>query len=95
MSLKVPDVQLDSEILMQRFLNRLYIYIFSCLFSLSSAPPPKNSHCNTLDGVWYNQLGSEIILHHTEKGKLSGEYRSAVERLNGSAGVSHSIISGQ
>ena len=51
-------------------------------------------NCETLDGKWYNQLGSEIFLQHGKDGKLLGEYRTAVERFNGSAGKGHSIILG-
>ena len=51
--------------------------------------------CKTLDGKWYNQLGSEIYLEHGKDGILYGEYRTAVERRNGSAGVSHSILLGK
>lgn len=51
--------------------------------------------CNTLNGKWYNQLGSEIFLEHGTDGILYGEYRTAVERRNGSAGVNHSIVLGK
>ncbi|XP_048582363.1 uncharacterized protein LOC125561840 isoform X2 [Nematostella vectensis] len=50
--------------------------------------------CKRLDGFWYNQLGSEILLKHSNDGKLVGEYRTAVERQRGSSGGDHSIILG-
>lgn len=51
--------------------------------------------CNNIDGIWYNQLGSEISLKHSSDGKLYGIYRTAVEREKGSAGNTHSIILGK
>ncbi|XP_028398509.1 uncharacterized protein LOC114522087 [Dendronephthya gigantea] len=51
-------------------------------------------HKCDLRGVWYNGVGSEIILNQTESGIISGEYRTAVERDKGSAGQSHSAIYG-
>ena len=51
--------------------------------------------CETLDGKWYNQLGSEVYLKHGNDGKLLGEYRTAQERFNGSAGTTHSILLGK
>ncbi|XP_001621695.3 uncharacterized protein LOC5500205 [Nematostella vectensis] len=50
--------------------------------------------CKRLDGFWYNQLGSEILLKHSSDGKLVGEYRTAVERQRGSSCGDHSIILG-
>ncbi|KAJ7340363.1 hypothetical protein OS493_003107 [Desmophyllum pertusum] len=50
--------------------------------------------CETLDGKWYNQLGSEIILKHENDGRLLGEYRTAVERHPGAAGKTHSTVLG-
>lgn len=52
-------------------------------------------NCETLDGKWYNQLGSEIYLKHASDSTLVGEYRTAEERFNGSAGETHSIILGK
>ena len=52
-------------------------------------------NCETLDGKWYNQLGSELYLKHESDGMLLGEYRTAQERFNGSAGSSHSIVVGK
>ncbi|XP_028402777.1 uncharacterized protein LOC114525591 [Dendronephthya gigantea] len=49
--------------------------------------------CN-LNGTWYNDLGSEIILNQTENGIIKGEFRTAVERKKGSAGKSHSLVYG-
>ncbi|KAJ7337820.1 hypothetical protein OS493_007978 [Desmophyllum pertusum] len=51
-------------------------------------------NCETLDGKWYNQLGSEVFLKHEKDGTLYGEYRTAVERHNGSSGIGHSIVLG-
>jgi hypothetical protein len=31
-----------------------------------------------ISGVWYNELGSKMILHADKKGSLSGKYHSAV-----------------
>lgn len=52
-------------------------------------------NCESLDGKWYNQLGSELYLKHESAGMLLGEYRTAQERFNGSAGSSHSIVVGK
>ena len=52
-------------------------------------------NCETLDGKWYNQLGSEVFLKHEKDGMLYGEYRTAVERHNGSSGIGHSIVLGK
>lgn len=51
--------------------------------------------CKTLDGTWYNQLGSEVILKHHSDGKLVGEYRTAAERHAGAAGQQHSTVLGK
>ncbi|XP_070537288.1 uncharacterized protein [Ptychodera flava] len=48
----------------------------------------------SLDGVWYNEVGSELILHHTTDGHLVGEYRTAVEIKPGYAGKSFSVVRG-
>ena len=52
-------------------------------------------NCETLDGKWYNQLGSELYLKQGSDGVLLGEYRTAQERFKGSAGSSHSIVVGK
>lgn len=54
---------------------------------------PSPNRCN-LSGVWYNDVGSEVILNQTTDGTISGEYRTAVERETGSAGTSHSLVYG-
>lgn len=51
-------------------------------------------HKCDLRGVWYNNVGSEVILNQTESGIISGEYRTAVEQDKGSAGHSHSFVYG-
>lgn len=51
--------------------------------------------CDNLEGIWYNQLGSEISLKHSNDGRLYGIYKTAVERKKGSAGNTHSIILGK
>ena len=41
-----------------------------------------------IEGIWYNNLGSEVIINATsEPGVLVGEYRTAVERELGAAGI--------
>ena len=51
------------------------------------------SKCD-LHGIWYNDVGSEVILNQTEYGVITGEYRTAVERERGSAGATHSLVYG-
>ncbi|XP_046848811.1 uncharacterized protein LOC124442356 isoform X1 [Xenia sp. Carnegie-2017] len=51
-------------------------------------------HACDLNGVWYNDLGSEVILNQTSNGGIVGEYRTAVEREKGAAGTSHSLVYG-
>ena len=71
-------------------------YLLSLAFRvLSFTLFASGKNCETLEGRWYNQLGSEICLEHRSDGSLVGEYRTAVERLNGSAGVTHSIVLGK
>ncbi|CAH1779432.1 unnamed protein product [Owenia fusiformis] len=53
-----------------------------------------SNDCKILDGYWYNELGSELLLIHTKQGMLHGEYRTAVERETGAAGNSHSLVIG-
>ncbi len=55
----------------------------------------KAENCEDLSGTWYNELGSEMIVNHTETGELSGEYRTAVERQPGLAGTSYSLVVGK
>ena len=45
-------------------------------------------------GTWYNDLGSEMIIKQDNKGIIVGEYRTAVERVQGSAGKTHSKVYG-
>jgi len=72
------------------------IHLFSCAFLVVAfAWLSAGKNCHTLDGKWYNQLGSEIFLKHENDGRLLGEYRTAVERQNGSAGETHSILLGE
>lgn len=72
--------------------NRMFFSLL-ILAILSTALTDK---CNNLDGFWYNQLGSEIFLKHSNDGKLIGEYRTAVERSKGSSGSkTHSILLGK
>ena len=57
-------------------------------------PEGKNKPCS-LNGNWYNHLGSEMILTQKDgSGLLEGEYRTAVEREAGAAGTSHSKVLG-
>lgn len=59
----------------------------------NSKEPPKPPPCQ-LAGTWYNELGSEIILNYDKSGLIKGEYRTAVEREEGTAGNTHSRIYG-
>lgn len=72
------------------------IHLFSCAFLVVAfAWLSAGKNCQNLEGKWYNQLGSEIFLKHENDGRLLGEYRTAVERKNGSAGGTHSILLGE
>lgn len=72
------------------------VHLFTCTFLVAAfAWLSAGKDCQTLDGKWYNQLGSEIFLRHENDGRLLGEYRTAVERKNGSAGETHSILLGE
>ena len=71
---------------------RLLYFVFSAIAFVCLVDGEK---CKTLEGKWYNQLGSEVYLEHDTNGTLYGEYRTAVERRNGSAGVDHSIVLGK
>lgn len=68
--------------------------LFLGLLGLALILIADGKNCETLDGKWYNQLGSEVYLKHGNDGKLLGEYRTAQERFNGSAGTTHSILLG-
>lgn len=71
-----------------RFLSFAFsVLAFACLST--------GKNCKTLDGKWYNQLGSEIFLKHENDSRLLGEYRTAAEREKGSAGETHSILLGK
>jgi len=49
----------------------------------------------SLDGYWYNALGSEMMLTtHRANNSVTGEYRTAVERCKGAAGSSHAHVYG-
>lgn len=69
-------------------------HLFLGLLGLSFILIVDGKNCEALDGKWYNQLGSELYLKHGRDGMLLGEYRTAQERFNGSAGSSHSIVVG-
>ena len=56
-------------------------------------PDGKNKPCN-LNGNWYNHLGSEMILTQRDDSVIDGEYRTAVERERGAAGLTHSKVLG-
>ena len=56
-------------------------------------PDGQNKPCN-LNGNWYNDLGSEMILKQEEGSVIKGEYRTAVEREPGAAGTSYSNVLG-
>ena len=51
-------------------------------------------HKCDLRGIWYNDVGSEVILNQTKDGRITGEYRTAVEKEKGSAGTTHSLVYG-
>jgi len=48
----------------------------------------------TLDGYWYNELGSEMLISSFANNYITGEYRTAVERCKGAAGTSFSKLYG-
>ncbi|KAK2192235.1 hypothetical protein NP493_36g03003 [Ridgeia piscesae] len=50
------------------------------------------TQCEDLGGRWYNQLGSVLVLHHSQDGELTGTYETQVEQKHGSAGNAHSHI---
>ncbi len=53
-----------------------------------------NSTPCDLSGIWYNDLGSEMILKQDSRGIIVGDYRTGVERKRGSAGTSYSLVYG-
>ena len=57
-------------------------------------PEKSTGHECDLSGIWYNDVGSEVILNQTKYGVITGEYRTAVEREKGSAGTTHSLVYG-
>jgi hypothetical protein len=57
-------------------------------------PGKYTMHKCDLCGIWYNDVGSEVILNQTEYGVITGEYRTAVEQKRGSAGTTHSLVYG-
>ena len=81
-----------SDIMAYSASSRLLYFAFSAIAFVCLVDGEK---CKTLEGKWYNQLGSEVYLEHDTNGILYGEYRTAVERRNGSAGVDHSIVLGK
>lgn len=40
--------------------------------------------CQSLDGKWYSDLGSQIRLNHSEEGLILGHYTTPLEREFGS-----------
>ena len=48
----------------------------------------------TLNGNWYNLPGYEMIVEQGENNRITGEFRTAVEREKGTAGTSHSNVLG-
>ena len=56
-------------------------------------PEIHNKSCN-LNGNWYNLLGSEMIVEQGENSRITGEFRTAVEREKGTVGTSHSTVLG-
>lgn len=56
-------------------------------------PAAQHTNCS-LNGYWYNQHGSEMIITVHENMTLSGEYRTAVETSQGAVGKTFSKISG-
>jgi len=54
-----------------------------------------NRQACSVDGLWYNALGSEMILTTNKAdNSITGEYRTAVERCKGSAGSAPSSVYG-
>uniref|UniRef100_A0A0L8I521 Avidin n=1 Tax=Octopus bimaculoides TaxID=37653 RepID=A0A0L8I521_OCTBM len=70
------------------------LWVLFLLFGRCSAYGKQIENCATLQGVWYNQLGSQLILSGHKHGTLEGEYRTSVEVELGDAGHSHSIVVG-
>ncbi len=68
-----------------------FVFLLVFLFPFATS-----KDCETLDGFWYNQLGSELYMKHLSDGKLVGEYRTARERADGAVGSrEHSMIFGK
>ncbi|XP_014768244.1 uncharacterized protein LOC106867775 [Octopus bimaculoides] len=45
----------------------------------------EDANCS-LEGTWYNDLGSTMVVKQNEDGLLEGQFRTSVERFNGSSG---------
>ncbi|GAB1601784.1 uncharacterized protein LOC115218491 [Argonauta hians] len=59
----------------------------------TNEPPQEATNCN-IEGSWYNELGSKIVVRQNKDRELYGNYYTAVERYNGTSGEGHSIIHG-
>lgn len=68
-------------------------FLASLVLAIALIAAGKN--CETLDGKWYSQLGSEIYLRHGSDGRLQGEYRTAAEGFGGSTVENHSVVLGK
>ncbi len=68
-------------------LKTSFAFLFAFLF-----PFVISKNCKTLDGIWYNDVGSQIYLKHSSDGKLVGKYKTAEERSNGAAGTGEVIF---
>jgi len=55
--------------------------------------PKENDGC-TVEGKWYNHLGSVMVINSSADGVLHGYYATAVEREQGSAGANPSRLIG-
>lgn len=40
-------------------------------------------NCESIEGTWYNELGSQMEIFHNQNGTLTGQYWTAVERNDG------------
>lgn len=85
--------RLSAEMMLRNSRIHLLSVAFLVLSKFALLAAGKN--CETLDGKWYNQLGSEVYLKHESDGRLLGEYRTAEERHSGAAGQNHSILLGK
>ncbi|XP_028403066.1 uncharacterized protein LOC114525820 [Dendronephthya gigantea] len=61
---------------------------------LKTAPEEFAGQTCNLNGTWYNDFGSEIILQQSKSGIITGEFRTAVEVKKGSAGETHALVYG-